>query len=289
MQLVFNELSLLPIAESVQVAEINFRTMIATFKKAKEAVGFKNILFQKSMANQILVDDINFVQLLGMLESKNLRDTIFSFLRPPYLDDLSESELDEFYLSEYQITDEGCPTSEAPYGFPIAHIKSVPTISLNKHAFWSNLKINLIRIGTDDIENASFSVCNICQPEHIDSQQFKDWISISLVDKIEDKDALGKYLGYTKYSAYFGEDFFTQLMDWKVENPKLYKYTLALMKDVELHPFTGGMGQTENLKNRGKEASKRISNSYPDGDRLSYTLENNVVTFIACKGHYKFH
>lgn len=57
------------------------------------------------------------------------------------------------------------------------------------------------------------------------------------------------------------------------------------MKDVELHPFTGGMGQTENLKNRGKEASKRINIS----DRLSYLVENNTVTFIACRGHYEFH
>lgn len=289
MQLVFNELSLLPLTESVQVAEINFRTMIGTFKKAKEVVGFKSILFQNNLSNQAVVEQINFVQLLDLLENKDLKRAIITFLNPPYLDDLTDRELEEFYSSEYQITDEGCPTTEAPYGFPVAHIKSTPTISLNTHAFWNNLKINLTRIGTDDIENASFSVSNICQPQHIDSQQFKDWISISLADKIEDKVALGKYLGYTKYSAHFGEDFFAQLMGWKEENPKLYKYTLALMKDVELHPFTGGMGQTENLKNRGKEASKRISNSYPDGDRLSYTVENNVVTFIACKGHYKFH
>ena len=80
-----------------------------------------------------------------------------------------------------------------------------------------------------------------------------------------------------------------QLMQWKKDDSKLYKYTLLLMKDVQIHPFTGGMGQTENLRYRGKEASKRITNIYPNGDRLSYFLENNIVTFVACKGHYKFH
>lgn len=289
MQLVFNELSLLPLPESVQVAEMNFRTMIGTFKKAKEVIGFKNILFQNNLPNQIVIEQINFIQFLDLLENKDLKRALITFLNPPYLDDLTDAELEEFYSSEYQITDEDCPTTEAPYGFPIAHIKTVPTISLNTYEFWNNLKVNLKRIGDEEADNASFSVNNICQSEHLESQQFKDWISVSLADKIEDKEALGKYLGYTKYSAHFGDDFFTQLMGWKKENQKLYKYTLALMKDVELHPFTGGMGQTENLKNRGKEASKRISNSYPDGDRLSYTLENNVVTFIACKGHYKFH
>lgn len=289
MQLVFNELSLLPLSESVQVAENTFRTMICTFKKAKEVVGFKNILFQNNLSTQTVAEKINFVQLLDLFENKDLKRALITFLNPPYLDDLTDAELEEFYSSEYQVTDESCPTKEAPYGLPIAHIKSAPTISLNTHDFWNNLKINLTRIGAEETVNASFSVSNICQSEHIDSQQFKDWLGVSMADKIEDKDALGKYLGYTKYSAHFEVNFFTQLMDWKQENQKLYKYTLALMKDVELHPFTGGMGQTENLKNRGKEASKRISNSYPDGDRLSYTIENNVVTFIACKGHYKFH
>lgn len=289
MQLVFNELSLFPLIESVQVAELNFRTMIGTFKKAKEVAGFKNILFQNNLSNQTVVEQINFVQLLEFLENKDLKRALITFLNPPYLDDLTNVEIEEFYSSEYQITDEDCPTTEAPYGFPIAHIKAAPTISLNTHQFWNELKINLTKIGVGESENAIFSVINICQSEHVDSQQFKDWIYVSLSDKIEDKEALVKYLGYTKYSAHFEDQFFTQLMRWKEENQKLYKYTLALMKDVELHPFTGGMGQTENLKNRGKEASKRISNSYPDGDRLSYTLENNVVTFIACKGHYRFH
>lgn len=289
MQLVFNELSLLPLPESVQVAEINFRTMIGTFKKAKEVIGFKNILFQNNLSNKIVIEEINFIQLLDLLENKDLKRALITFLNPPYLDDLTDAELEEFYSSEYQITDEGCPTTEAPYGFPIAHIKNVPTISLNTHEFWNNLKVNLTRIGAEEAENTSFLVNNICQSEQLATQQFKDWISVSMANKIKDKEALGKYLGYTKYSAYFEDDFFTQLMDWKNENQKLYKYTLALMKDVELHPFAGGMGQTENLKNRGKEASKRISNTYPDGDRLSYTVENNLVTFIACKGHYKFH
>ena len=80
-----------------------------------------------------------------------------------------------------------------------------------------------------------------------------------------------------------------QFVGWKTDDFDSFKYLLLLMKDVQIHPFTGGMGQTENLKGRGKEASKRVTNSYPDGDRLSYTVENNIVTFIACKGHYEFH
>jgi toxin YoeB len=90
---------------------------------------------------------------------------------------------------------------------------------------------------------------------------------------------------YRKYEVIFSESFLQQFFEWKNTDMDSFKYLLLLMKDVELHPFTGGRGQTENLKNRGKEASKRININ----DRLSYTVENNVVTFIACKGHYEFH
>ena len=76
--------------------------------------------------------------------------------------------------------------------------------------------------------------------------------------------------------------FLTNYIEWKSNEYKTYLHILALMKDVELHPFRGGMGKTENLKNRGKEASKRITIR----DRLSYEIENNVVTFIACKALY---
>src|SRR5690606_30552599 len=78
MQLVFNELSLLPLPESVQVAEMNFRTMIGTFKKAKEVIGFKNILFQNNLSNQIVIEQINFVQLLDLLENKDLKRALIT-------------------------------------------------------------------------------------------------------------------------------------------------------------------------------------------------------------------
>lgn len=92
-------------------------------------------------------------------------------------------------------------------------------------------------------------------------------------------------MNFSEYQVNIQDIFFKELIEWKNNEHKIYQRTLELMKDVELHPFRDGMGKTENLKNRGKEASKRITIR----DRLSYEIENNVVTFIACKGHYEFH
>src|SRR5690606_39630191 len=87
------------------------------------------------------------------------RSSDLTFLNPPYLDDLTDRELEEFYSSEYQITDEGCPTTEAPYGFPVAHIKSSPTISLNTHAFWNNLKRS--EEHTSELQSRENLVCRL--------------------------------------------------------------------------------------------------------------------------------
>lgn len=54
-----------------------------------------------------------------------------------------------------------------------------------------------------------------------------------------------------------------------------------LLVDIKDHPFQGGIGKTEVLKN-SNEASKRIT----DEHRLTYYLENNIIHVLSCKGHY---
>ena len=138
-------------------------------------------------------------------------------------------------------------------------------------------------------ENIDVIAYNMCFEIDVTSQELKEWADMSMPKFIDTKEVLSKYLSFTKYQAVFTNDFMAQFLNWKNDDFETFKYILLLMKDVQIHPFTGGMGQTENLKGRGKEASKRVTNSYPDGDRLSYSVENNIVTFIACKGHYEFH
>ena len=92
--------------------------------------------------------------------------------------------------------------------------------------------------------------------------------------EIEEQEKMGLSPGLIRFSVGLDGDI-----------TATFKRILLLMKDVEVHPFVGGIGKTENLKNKRKEASKRITSL----DRLSYTIENNVVTYIACKGHYDFH
>lgn len=289
MDLVLNELSFYPCFENIQVAESKFLNFINTFKKANEIFGIKRVLFPKNITNQKITDDLNFVQVLEKIKNKDLQRSLFTFIRPPYLDDLSEEELNAFLESGYTLIDDNVPTEIEPVGLPVSYIKTIPAISFDSHLFWRNRKITVRKSSPTTNENIDFCVYNICLDTDITSQEINEWAEMSMPKFIDSREMLVRYLGFTKYQAEFTDNFMEHFFYWKSNNFDIFKYLLLLMKDIQIHPFTGGMGQTENLKSRGKEASKRITNSYPDGDRLSYTVGNNIVTFIACKGHYTFH
>ena len=160
---------------------------------------------------------------------------------------------------------------------------------MDSHLFWQNKKISIRKSNTIVTENLDFTAYNICLDTDVTSPELKEWSDKSMPKLIDTPEVLTKYLGFSKYSPVFTENFMEQFLNWKTDDFDTFKYLLLLMKDVQIHPFTGGMGRTENLRKRGKEASKRVTNTYPNGDRLSYTIENDIVTFIACKGHYEFH
>lgn len=285
MVLLFNELSYYPLAPNIIEAEKRFSQLLKTFKEANTTLGFKKIQFHSNHSQQLVTTDKTFYEIISLLSKKDLKNTVLSFNKKPFVDDLEIEEMKVFFESDYIITDKNVPTQKEPIALPIAHIKSTITLSFISSDFWKSRKINLLKTNTKKTENLNFSVYNICLEVDLKTEEITEWKENVFSNKIDTEEKLSSYLLYTKYRIAFDGDFMKQLLQWKEEDKTIFKRVLLLMKDVELHPFMGGLGKTENLKNRGKEASKRIT----QGDRLSYFLESGTVTFIACKGHYEFH
>ncbi len=285
MDLICNELSYCPISDNDMVAEKRFVTLLKTFKEAKKAFGFNRIRFSSNYSEQLITPDKTFSQWVSTVGNSNLKNTILSLYNRPFTDDLDGEELDAFFVSDYKITDKDVPTKTSPVGLPVAHIRSTITLSFDSHVFWRNRKINILKTNTSTIENLEFTAYNICLETDLKETEILGWKDNVISNAIDSKETLIKYLDYSKYGIVLTDGFIKGLLEWKNHDMKLFRRILSLMKDVELHPFVGGMGQTENLKHKGKEASKRINQA----DRLSYALENNTVTFVACKGHYNFH
>lgn len=289
MQLEFNELSLFPLAENEHIAEENFTNLLKTFKEAKGFYGFSHICFPKNFSTLQITTKETFFEWISSLNNKNIKNLILDLCRKPFTDELEETMLNSFFENSYTVLGDDVPSDVEPVGLMVGHIKDVPTISLDTHEFWRNRVILVEKEALHNGEKTNAIVYNICLENDIKTKELSEWADKSMPKFISTKELLIKYLKFNIYTPVFTSDFMTQLLYWKNTDFGTFKYVLLLMKDVQHNPFTGGMGQTENLKNRGKEASKRISNSYPDGHRLSYTVEANNVTFIACKGHYEFH
>lgn len=289
MELICNELSFNRIAQNNVDCELKMREFFKCFETTKKEWGFKSIRFHENLLIQEIMSDVTFAQWLEIVNDSILKNLIISFFKKPYTDDLNDEELQTFLEGTYSIDHDEVPTTESPLGLPISNILSTLSISVNSHFFWKKHKIKISKFNSKHRE--SLFAINICSTFNIYDSDIQNQVDKSLKENIKDldSDTLTKYLRFKKYKVLYNDKFLTELFNWKKKDYTTYDRILELMKDVEQNPFSGGMGQTENLRNRGKEASKRISNSYPDGDRLSYTIENNTVEFISCKGHYKFH
>jgi Txe/YoeB family toxin of Txe-Axe toxin-antitoxin module len=289
MNLVFNELSVYPLAENSNIAETNFRKLLNVFNHARAKYGFNHIQFQTNFSELKITSTCSFYEWISSLQDSTVKNLIIDLFKRPFVDDLEEPELSNFFEGNYCFIDDCVPIDIEPIGLPVSYIKNVPAISLDSHSFWNNRNITVRKLYPNPDNTVDFIAINICLESDLSKLEIDNWAKESFPIFIVTVELLKKYLGFTIYEPIFTYDFLTQFFDWRANDFATFKYLLLLMKDIQSHPFSGGMGQTENLIGRGKEASKRINNSYPNADRLSYQVENNKVKFIACKGHYDFH
>ncbi len=282
MDLIFNELSYQPLANSSFELEERYKQLLKTFKSAKAAYSFRSIRFPVNYGENLVMPNTVFKQWIFQLKNPTLQALILNLCKPPYLDDLDSDELHVFYSSTFEIDDSDVPTNDSPLGLAVSYINGLPAVSFDSDLFWRKGKIN-VKIFNEYNEH-TFPVYNLCL-EDLNSPEINEWVENEFINEVKTEDLLKLYLRYTRYDILFTELFSSQLWQWEASDPAIFKRILQLMKDVQLHPFSGGIGRTENLLNRGKEGSKRITGLH----RLSYKLENNIVEFLACHGHYDFH
>jgi toxin YoeB len=81
----------------------------------------------------------------------------------------------------------------------------------------------------------------------------------------------------------FEGNAFQDFTEWATADKKIYKRIINLIKDILRQSFTG-IGKPEPLKHELKGYwSRRIN----DEHRLVYKVNDEAVTIISCKYHYK--
>lgn len=80
----------------------------------------------------------------------------------------------------------------------------------------------------------------------------------------------------------FTETAWEQYIECQTEDKKTLKRINLLIQDILRNYFTG-IGKPEPLKgNLSGFWSRRID----DSNRIIYTVDNDIIQIVACKGHY---
>lgn len=167
MELVFNEISFLPISNNEVVLKGHFINMLKLYDKTRELYGFKHLIFPSTIGDIKVTADKTFVQWASSIQHQGEKNKILSvpFVRPFANEVLAESvkELHKYYYTneEAGIQEEYC------IGLPTAYLKEKLTISLATNTCWNTSKIVFKEIINDDLETNDVSVRNISDVTHL--------------------------------------------------------------------------------------------------------------------------
>jgi hypothetical protein len=170
MDLVFNELSVLPLATDKTKAFARVDQFLLTFKHANE-FEYNRIRFHTSF-NSIELSKNYFIENYCSEPKNRTKATLLRGLfRFPFIDENSEEE--NRYIQNYFYLEKGDKRIET-YGLAVAYLYSTLGIGFCSEPFWNNSKFQLITI-TDEIASNDIVFC-VSKPNHFDDDDLKTFI-----------------------------------------------------------------------------------------------------------------
>lgn len=85
-----------------------------------------------------------------------------------------------------------------------------------------------------------------------------------------------------KNNLTFSPDGWSDYLYWQTEDKKTLKKINQLLQDILRNGLEQGIGKPEPLRH-AKEWSRRID----DKNRLIYTVEDDCLIVLSCRGHYE--
>ena len=271
MDLVFNELSVQPLAIDKTKAFERVNDLISTFKRGKE-FNFNKIRFHTGFESIELADSYSLNDFCNEPQNRTKSTLLRGLFKYPFIDDDSE-EADRYIQNYFQL--QKGDTLLNPYGLASAYLYSTSGIGFGSEPFWENCQFELLILGDEETTKTVFCVS---KPEHLDSTDFRIWNEEQIINSLEpDKTLVRLFPNYIIEPKAIDDILF-----WK-HDALITGRLVLLFKDITINPFIGGLGKTESLKGRINTYSKRVD----DGNRIVYKVEANFkITILSCRGHY---
>jgi toxin YoeB len=194
----------------------------------------------------------------------------------PFIDD-SDKEISNNYIeNKFYLTKESIEIKCD--GFAAAILYDTLAISFFSEPFWDEIEF-FINVIPDKNEPYKHSVLHVAKQEHFESIKIKNWNQKKILSNLNNTEDLKRI--YPDYE--FDINSINDIFYWKNANSDTFSRLQVLLRDIKSHPFTGGLGHTEVLKNAAGICSKHLTH----GDRITYKkVEGDRFLIISCKGHY---
>ena len=276
MEIYFNELSVIPTSDSTDASRNKIIELINVMKQLKK-YDIDILRTYEGFYATDLGSNYTFSSFITDNEvSIEYRILLKSIIANPCIKDI-ESEEGEIFLNTIYKTNNHLGNEVSTEGIAVSYINGVPTLSLIDFPYWqnSNLPLKIYEPNNLIIDN----IINISSIQSLQNNELIEWIkSITTEIELKDYQSIIKLFPLDKYD--FDNRAIEDIMFWFYDDKRYLVRIKELLEDIDLNPFLGGKGRTENLG--GGRASKRIVKK----DRVVYTYTDNKIFIHQCKGHY---
>lgn len=279
MEIFFNELSILPVANSVDLARQKVTTLLETMKCLKE-FDFNVLRTHDNFYGENLGSNYTFSSFINDPDASPVHKLLLrTIVKNPFLADEDSVEAEMFINNKFESVNHSGSTA-IPDGIAFSFIHEVPTISLTGFPLWEEELLDLKIINTKENTISFEKVINISNPNSLKTNfQFNDWFkSITVEVQLNSYENIIKVFPTEKFE--FEPRAINEMINWCYDDKRYLNRIIKLINNIRKAPFVGGIGLTENLG--GGKGSKRIVKK----DRVVYTVLEHKIIIHSCKKHY---
>jgi len=274
----FNELSISPKSNEVEVSRQRVYALLETMKALK--VHNFNVL--RSHANfyaEDLGEDYTVSKFISdPAVRKEVRTLLMSIVKSPFITDDYGDKAEAFVTKSFSTTNH-LGQRVQPEGLAVAYLYDSPTISLTSSKKWAHIQLELVIGPGSTDQSETVQILNLSSPASLENPVFTDWINSTAVPiQLDSLDA---------FSSFFSPGLFVfeprankDILEWYNENKRTQARIIELINEIVAFPLAGGKGMTEMLTDG--RVSKRINKKH----RIVYTYAKDKITIHQCWGHY---
>lgn len=176
MNLIFNELSFLPLLSDSQFVLEKFFQFAKMWEIAKNKHGYKHVIFPSAVGSLQVTDDKTFFQFATEIPNQGVKNTILSIVKRPFGEEELDDKIDELNKYYYQNVANHIPETYCN-GLTIAHVKKELSAGMALHPFWDSHVLHFRKIINDKFETNQVTVLNVSQEKHFGEKQIADFIA----------------------------------------------------------------------------------------------------------------